>query len=142
MKVMIELEVKSIVESSFRRKSNENDRVLNSFRLETHKDFMLCNFNAVKQLDMKNVDIFVQTNVLGYLKNNMKEQHDFMDSTGKPRIVIEQATFRKNLDFDKPETNYYKVGLNHFTYDEGKFYNKNSPSDRWEKIKERTKYRN
>ena len=44
-------------------------------------------------------------------------------------------TFRKNLDFDNPKTNYYKVGLNHFTYDEGKFYNKNSPSDRWEKIK-------
>jgi Ni,Fe-hydrogenase I large subunit len=112
-----------------------------SFRLEmgwqfpTHKDFMLCNFNAAKQLDMKNVDAFVQTNVLGYLKNNMKDQHDFIDSTGKPRIVIEQATFRKNLDFDKPETNYYKVGLNHFTYDQGIFYNKNSPSDRWEKIK-------
>ena len=51
-----------------------------SFRLEmgwqfpTHKDFMLCNFNAAKQLDMKNVDAFVQTNVLGYLKNNMKDQ--------------------------------------------------------------------
>ena len=23
---------------------------------------------------------FIQTNVLGYLKNNMKDQHDFMDS--------------------------------------------------------------
>jgi len=112
-----------------------------SFRLEmgwkfpTHKDFMLCNFSAAKQLDMKNVDAFIQTNVLGEIKNNMKEQHDFIESTGKPRIVLEQATFRKNLDFDNPKTNYYKVGLNHFTYDEGIFYNKNSPSDRWEKIK-------
>ena len=111
-----------------------------SFRLEMgwvfpkHKDFMLCNFNAAKQLDMKTVDAFVQTNVLGAIKNNMKDQHDFMDSTGKPRIVIEQATFRKNMDFDKPETNYYKVGLNHFTYDEGIFYNQNSPADRWKKI--------
>ena len=77
---------------------------------------------------------FVQTNVLGVIKNNMKDQHDFMDSTGKPRIVIEQATFRKNIDFDKPETNYYKVGLNHFTYDEGIFYNQNSPADRWKRI--------
>ena len=51
----------------------------------------------------------------------MKDQHDFMDSTGKPRIVVEQAVFRKNIDFDKPETNYYKVGLNHFTYNEGNF---------------------
>ena len=112
-----------------------------SFRLEmgwqfpTHEDFMLCNFDAAKQLDMKNVDAFIQTNVLGEIKNNMKDQHDFIDSTGKPRIVLEQATFRKNLDFDNPKTNYYKVGLNHFTYDEGIFYNKNSPSDRWEKIK-------
>jgi len=108
-----------------------------SFRLEMgwqfpeHKDFMLCNFDAAKRLDMKNVDAFVQTNVLGFIKNNMKDQHDFMDSTGKPRIVVEQAVFRKNIDFDKPETNYYKVGLNHFTYNEGKFFNHNSPSDRW-----------
>ena len=112
-----------------------------SFRLKmgwvfpTHKDFMLCNFDAAKQLDMKNVDAFIQTNVLGAIKNNMKVQHDFMDSTGKPRIVVEQATFRKNIDFDKPETCYYKVGLNHFTYDEGIFHNENSPGDRWEKIK-------
>jgi len=112
-----------------------------SFRLKmgwvfpNHKDFMLCNFDAAKQLDMNKVDAFIQTNVLGAIKNNMKEQHDFMDSTGKPRIVVEQATFRKNIDFDKPETCYYKVGLNHFTYDDGIFYNKNSPSDRWEKIK-------
>ena len=112
-----------------------------SFRLKmgwvfpNHKDFMLCNFDAAKQLDMNKVDAFIQTNVLGAIKNNMKEQHDFMDSTGKPRIVVEQATFRKNIDFDKPETCYYKVGLNHFTYDEGIFYNENSPSDRWEKIK-------
>ena len=111
-----------------------------SFRLEMgwqfpeHKDFMLCNFDAAKRLDMKNVDAFVQTNVLGFIKNNMKDQHDFMDSTGKPRIVVEQAVFRKNIDFDKPETNYYKVGLNHFTYNEGKFFNHNSPSDRWNRI--------
>ena len=65
----------------------------------------------------------------------MKEQHDFIDNTKKPRIVLEQATFRKNIDFDKPETYYYKVGLNCFTYDKGIFHNENSPSDRWERIK-------
>ena len=115
--------------------------IVGSFRLEmgwvfpTHKDFKLVSFEDAKQLDMKDVDAFIQTNVLGEIKNNMKDQHDFIESTGKPRIVLEQATFRKNLDFDNPKTNYYKVGLNHFTYDEGIFYNKNSPSDRWEKIK-------
>jgi len=111
-----------------------------SFRLEmgwvfpTHKDFKLVTFDEAKRLDMNKVDAFIQTNVLGVIKNNMKDQHDFMDKTGKPRIVIEQATFRKNIDFDNPYTNYYKVGLNHFSYDEGIFYNHNSPSDRWTKI--------
>ena len=30
---------------------------------------------------------------------------------------------------------FYKVGLNHFTYNEGKFFNQDSPSDRWARIK-------
>ncbi len=112
-----------------------------SFRLEmgwqfpTHKDFKLVTFDEAKRLDLNDVEAFVQTNVLGFIKNNMKDQHDFIASTGKPRIVIEQATFRQNIDFDKPENYYYKVGLNHFTYNEGKFFNQDSPSDRWERIK-------
>ena len=77
-----------------------------SFRTEmgwvfpNHKDFKLVSFDEAKRLDMNNVEAFIQTNVLGVIKNNMKDQHDFMDKTGKPRIVIEQATFRKNIDFD------------------------------------------
>ena len=112
-----------------------------SFRLEmgwqfpTHKDFKLVTFDEAKRLDLNNVEAFIQTNVLGFIKNNMKDQHDFIASTGKPRIVIEQATFRQNIDFDKPENYYYKVGLNHFTYNEGKFFNQDSPNDRWERIK-------
>jgi len=111
-----------------------------SFRLEmgwvfpTHKDFKLVTFDEAKRLDLNNVEAFIQTNVLGFIKNNMKDQHDFIESTGKPRIVIEQATFRQNIDFDKPGNYYYKVGLNHFTYNQGKFFNQNSPNDRWEKI--------
>jgi len=111
-----------------------------SFRTEmgwvfpTHKDFKLVSFDEAKRLDMNNVEAFIQTNVLGAIKNNMKDQHDFMDKTGKPRIVIEQATFRKNIDFDNPHSYYYKVGLNHFTYNEGIFFNEDSPSDRWLKI--------
>jgi len=112
-----------------------------SFRLEmgwvfpTHKDFKLLSFGQTKSLDLSKVDAFVQTNVMGYFKNHQKEQHEFIKRSGKPVIVFEQATFRKNLDFNKPETYYYKVGLNHFTFNEGIFYNQNSPSDRWERIK-------
>jgi len=111
-----------------------------SFRTEmgwvfpNHRDFKLVSFDEAKRLDMNNVEAFIQTNVLGVIKNNMKDQHDFMDKTGKPRIVIEQATFRKNIDFDNPHSYYYKVGLNHFTYNEGIFFNEDSPSDRWLKI--------
>ena len=111
-----------------------------SFRTEmgwifpTHKDFKLVSFDEAKIMDMNNVDAFIQTNVLGLIKNKMTDQHNFIESTGKPRIVIEQAVFRKNTDFDKPETYYYKVGLDHFTYNQGRFFNHNSPSDRWEKI--------
>jgi len=111
-----------------------------SFRLEmgwqfpTHKDFKLVTFDEAKRLDLNNVEAFIQTNVLGFIKNNMKDQHNFIASTGKPRIVIEQATFRQNLDFDNPYSYYYKVGLNHFTYNEGKFFNQDSPGDRWQKI--------
>ena len=109
-----------------------------SFRTEmgwvfpTHPDFHLLDFSVAK--NTKNVDAYIQTNVLGHFKNNVKDQHDFIASTGKPRIVIEQAPFRKNQDIDKSDTYYYKVGLNHFTYDEGIFKNENSPSDRWNKI--------
>ena len=111
-----------------------------SFRTEmgwifpTHKDFKLVSFDEAKIMDMNNVDAFIQTNVLGLIKNKMTDQHNFIESTGKPRIVIEQAVFRKNTDFDKPETYYYKVGLDHFTYNQGRFFNHNSPSDRWERI--------
>ena len=109
-----------------------------SFRTEmgwifpSHPDFELVGLETAKNI--KDADAYIQTNVLGHFKKNYKEQHDFIASTGKPRIVIEQAPFRKNQDFDNPNTYYYKVGLNHFTYDEGIFKNENSPSDRWEKI--------
>ena len=33
---------------------------------------------------------FIQTNVLGHFKNKYEQQHKFMDSTRKSRIVIEQ----------------------------------------------------
>ena len=79
-----------------------------SFRLEmgwqfpTHKDFKLVTFDEAKRYDMNNVDAFIQTNVLGRIKNKMIDQHNFIESTGKPRIVVEQAVFRKGIDFDNP----------------------------------------
>ena len=109
-----------------------------SFRTEmgwifpSHPDFHLVDFSVAK--NMKDVDAYIQTNVLGHFKNKVIDQHNFIASTGKPRIVIEQAPFRKNQNIDNPDTYYFKVGLNHFTYDEGIFKNKNSPSDRWDKI--------
>ena len=118
---------------------NGSFRVQSGFVFPTHPDFKLLSFDKVKNMNINDIDAFVQSNVLGKFKNRYKEHHDFMKSTGKPRIVFEQATFRKNLDFTDSNNYYYKVGLNHFTYDEGDFKNQNSPSDRWDIISKEQK---
>ena len=74
-----------------------------SFRTEmgwifpTHKNFKLVSFDEAKIMDMNNVDAFIQTNVLGLIKNKMTDQHNFIESTGKPRIVIELEGFEDLL---------------------------------------------
>jgi hypothetical protein len=106
------------------------------FVFPTHKDYKLIDYNNKNFLEQesKNADAFVQTNVLGVFKTKMKRQYEWILNQNKPRIVFEQATFRRNLDIKKSNDYYYRVGLNHYTYDEGDFKNKNSSSDRWLKI--------
>jgi hypothetical protein len=68
------------------------------------------------------------------MKKKNAEIYQFILDKNKPIIVVEQATFRKNLDIEKSDDYYFRVGLNHYTFDEGIFKNENSPSDRWEQI--------
>jgi len=102
-----------------------------SFVFPNHKDFTLINF---EDRNKYNADAFIQTNVLGVLKRKNRQQYQYIIDTNKPRIVVEQATFRKNLDLEKDDNYYFRVGLNHYSYNQGIFKNKNSPPDRWNQI--------
>ena len=99
------------------------------FIFPKHKDFKLIEYK-----ESHNADVYIQTNVLGVMKKKNAEIYQFILDKNKPRIVVEQATFRKNLDIEKSDDYYFRVGLNHYTFDEGIFKNENSPSDRWEQI--------
>ena len=108
------------------------------FVFPKHEDFKLIGYkergNAYAGWLSKNADAYIQTNVLGVMKKKNAEIYQFILDKKKPIIVVEQATFRKNLDIEKPDDYYFRVGLNHYTYSDGIFKNKNSPSDRWEQI--------
>ena len=99
------------------------------FIFPKHKDFKLIEYK-----ESHNADVYIQTNVLGVMKKKNAEIYQFILDQNKPKIVVEQATFRKNLDIEKSDDYYFRVGLNHYTFDEGIFKNENSPSDRWEQI--------
>ena len=99
------------------------------FIFPKHKDFKF-----IESKESHNADVYIQTNVLGVMKKKNAEIYQFILDQNKPRIVVEQATFRKNLDIEKSDDYYFRVGLNHYTFDEGIFKNENSPSDRWEQI--------
>jgi len=106
------------------------------FPFPTHTDFKLIEF---EERDKHNADVYVQTNVLGHMKHKpkdrMKDMYNYIKEQNKPIIVFEQATFRKNLDMANDLDNYYfRVGLNHYTFNEGIFKNENSSKDRWNQI--------
>ena len=76
----------------------------------------------------------MKSSLLGVMKKKNAEKFQFILDQNKPKIVIEQATFRKNLDIEKPDDYYFRVGLNHYTFSDGIFKNENSPDDRWKQI--------
>ena len=101
------------------------------FIFPKHEDFKLIEY---PERHNHKADAYIQTNVLGVMKKKNAEKYQFILDQNKPRIVIEQATFRKNLDIEKPDDYYFRVGLNHYTFSDGLFKNENSPDDRWKQI--------
>ena len=101
------------------------------FVFPKHTDFKLIEYS---ERHNHKADAYIQTNVLGVMKKNNAEKYQFILDQNKPRIVIEQATFRKNLDILRPNNYYFRVGLNHYTFNDGIFKNDNSPPDRWKQI--------
>ena len=98
--------------------------------------FSLPNWNVVmfdKEIDFE-ADVYWQLNVQGILKK-IDPAYDYIAKTGKPVLVCESTPFRKNSYIPNVLKSWrYRVGWNHFL-NTGKFYNKNSPSDRWKILK-------
>jgi hypothetical protein len=78
-------------------------------------------------------DCFFQVNVI---KNKTKNHklYNFVKSQNKPILVCETNLFRQNSFPISDNKCYFRLGWNHFLRC-GEFNNKNSPPDRWTKIK-------
>lgn len=88
--------------------------------------------------EFQDADAFFQINVPKITKSNhkMRDYFEFFLSQKKPILVCESSPFRKNLTHvDRNSAIMFRLGWDHYLR-QGKFNNKNSPSDRWEKIKE------
>src|SRR6056300_1113333 len=92
------------------------------FVFPKHEDFKLIEY---PERYNNKADAYIQTNVLGVMKKKNAEKYQFILDQNKPRIVVEQATFRKNLDIEKPDD---------YNFSDGIFKNENSPEDRWKQI--------
>jgi len=79
-------------------------------------------------------DCFLQVNIKKEKTKNIAE-YDFIKQSKKPYLVCESNIFRKNsyLTTDT-KNNFYRLGWTHFLR-QGNFNNKNSPPDRWNKIR-------
>lgn len=83
--------------------------------------------------DLWDPDYYFQVNV----KKRWVEEpvYDYILASGKPYLVCELTMFRQNsYTSNNTDDWYYTLGWYHFMRN-GKFNNKKSPSDRWEKIK-------
>jgi hypothetical protein len=97
--------------------------------------FNLSNWHMVKfEKDKQyDADVYWQLNVQGRFKKR-DLAYAYIDSTNKPKLVCESTPFRKNSYIEGDINTWrYRVGWEHFL-NTGKFYNSNSPSDRWEQI--------
>lgn len=93
--------------------------------------FELLSFDDPKKDE---ADCFFQVNVKKEKTNDVAE-YDFIKESKKPILVCESNIYRKNSKLPSDTKNsFYRLGWNHFLR-QGNFNNKNSPADRWNKIK-------
>ena len=100
------------------------------FVFPTHEDFKLIEY---KDRDKHKADAYIQSNILGRMKIINADMYRYIIEQKKPILVVEQATFRQNLNIDKPDY-YYRVGKNCYTYNKGYFNNVGCKPDRWLQI--------
>ena len=84
----------------------------------------------------EDADAYVQVNIQHpyHVKEPFREPfYDYINSTGKPKLVFESAVFRQNVtnDFYKK---YFRFGWNSFLYNEATFGPTNNGDDRWNLI--------
>ena len=99
-------------------------------------NFQFEGFDIIDYFDERKyeADCFFQVNVKKDKTKNVVE-YDFIKESKKPFLVCESNIFRKNSYLTKNnDYNFYRLGWNHFLR-QGNFNNKNSPPDRWNKIK-------
>lgn len=101
------------------------------FKFPKHEDFKLYDFENPLP---PTADAYITTGVQGVYKD-WSDQYEYIKSTGKPQLVVEGATFRKNLIMDS-DTYYYRVSLGCYTHDKGIFKNKGVGPDRWNMIQQ------
>ena len=78
---------------------NEN----NHYVFPTHKDFKLIEWS---DRDNHKADAYIQTNIKGNIKTVNADKYKWISAQSKPILVVEQATFRQNLDIQKPFIDY------------------------------------
>lgn len=110
--------------------------VKNHFHLPKHSDITMRSFSEC--VNDKSIDAFLQTNIVCKFKaHTLHPYYKWISNSNKPYLVMEQSVFRKGVDIKDPKKSFFRLGLYSYTYDVGFFNNKNSPPDRWKKIKER-----
>jgi len=99
-------------------------------------DFKIPNWHLIDYDDplKESADAFFQINVKKS-KTKAAPEYDYITQANKPTLVCESTPFRKNiLPVGDLENHYYRLGWGHFLR-QGNFNNKNSPPDRWNRIK-------
>ena len=104
-----------------------------NFPFPEHEDFVLLD-SIPDPYHVAYCTGFVQTSVCGLIKNSFADQYKTIENSRKPILVVEQPVFRKNLNKYDGENFYYRLGLWHYDFLNGRFKNKNSPPDRWKQI--------
>ena len=116
-----------------------NDDIFKQLLFSMHWGITECGNDAYATYgsDMSNIDVAV---IFGSWKDRPSTWHKCKNkivSSGKPFVVIETPLIGRGPVTDILQDGWYRIGVNGFLADTGRFYrqNKNYSADRWNKIK-------
>ena len=86
---------------------------------------------------INSADILLQTNIKGGKREKkLGNIYQYVLDSGKPFICVEGAVFRRNMPEPPNPKAYHRWCWTSYFRDEGNYCNSNSPSDRWEQIRQ------